>query len=374
MKKICYIITKLELGGAQKTALYVAKHINKNNFETFLITGMGGVLDKEVFGKFRLYQLNNFIREINPIKDFRALLDIRDILKKEKPDIVHTHSSKAGILGRIAAKLAGVKTIVHTIHGYGFNDTQKWYVKCFYIYLEKFCSLFCHKLIAVSKEDIKKGVMLKIAKKDKFELIRAGIDINFYKNFVSSEDFRKTLKIAKTDKIVTTIGAFKPQKNLKDFIKVCNIVSELFKNSIFLVIGDGGLRGELENIIENLKLKNKIILLGWRTDIAEILKISDIFVLTSLWEGLPCAILEAMCCGKPVIANAVDGVKEIVSDNETGFLIEPYNCNMSAEKILYLLNNKTVCQRMGDKAKNSITGEFDINYAVKQHEELYNKL
>ncbi|MDR3274781.1 MAG: glycosyltransferase family 4 protein [Endomicrobium sp.] len=374
MIKICYIITKLELGGAQKVALYTGANINKNIFESILITGVGGVLDDEASKKFKVFQLKNFAREVSPLKDLRALFCIYSILKREKPDIVHTHSSKAGILGRIAAKLAGIKVVLHTIHGYGFNETQKWYEKYLYVYLEKSCASISNKLIAVSKEDVQKGLKYKIAKESKYTLIRAGIDTEFYKNFNQNPNFRKSLGINNNIKVITTIGAFKPQKNLKDFVKAASIAFQSVKNVVFLIVGDGQERGELENLILNFNLKENILFLGWRTDIAEILKISDIFVLTSLWEGLPCTILEAMCCSKPVIANAVDGVKEIIVESKTGFLIELHNYKKTAEKIIYLLTNPSEIESMGKNALNSIGQEFNIDYTVKQHEELYLQL
>jgi glycosyltransferase involved in cell wall biosynthesis len=372
--KVCYIITKLELGGAQKVALHIAENIDKNIFESFIISGEGGILDHETGEKIKLYLIKDFVREISLFRDLKTFFKIYSILKRQKPDIVHTHSSKAGIIGRMAAKLAGIKVIVHTIHGYGFNETQKRLIKQFYIFLEKFCALFSNKLIVVTKEDIKKGLHYKITKENKFVLIRAGIDTAFYKNFVPNHNFKETLEIGSNIRVVVTIAPFKPQKNLQDFIKAASLVASKFKDVVFLIVGDGQQRKKLEALIENLNLKNKIFMLGWRTDIAEILKASDIFVLTSLWEGLPCAIVEAMCCFKPVVANAVDGVKEIIVDNETGFLVEPSNYVKTAEKIACLLNDKIVLKNLGQKAYNSIGQEYDINHNLKQHEELYLKL
>jgi glycosyltransferase involved in cell wall biosynthesis len=374
MIKVCYIITKLELGGSQKVALHVAENINKNVFDSFVVTGIGGVLDSDACKNSRLYQLKNFVREISPLRDLKAIFKIYLILRKEIPDIVHTHSSKAGVIGRIAAKLAGIKVVVHTIHGYGFNETQNWFVKRFYVFLEKFCALLSDKLIVVTKEDIKKGLHYKIAKEDKFVLIRAGIDTAFYNDFVPNPKFKERLGIDKNSRVVVTISPFKPQKNLKDFIKTAFLLRSRFKDVIFLMVGDGEQRKELEDLIESLNLKNKVFMLGWRADIAEILKASDIFVLTSLWEGLPCSIVEAMCCSKPVVANAVDGVKEIIVNGETGFLIEPNNYAKTAEKIMYLLNDETALKNMSAKACNSIGQEYNISRNLKQHEELYLKL
>ncbi|MDR2818491.1 MAG: glycosyltransferase family 4 protein [Endomicrobium sp.] len=374
MIKVCYIITKLELGGAQKVALHIAKNIDKSIFDSFIIAGEGGILDHEAVKKVRLYHIKDLVREVSPLKDLKALFKIYSILKKEKPNIVHTHSSKAGIAGRIAAKLAGVKVIVHTIHGYGFNETQKWFIKKFYVFLEKFCALLSDKLVVVTKEDIKKGQHYKIAKEKKFVLIRAGINTALYKNFIPNPNFKETLGINKNLRVITTIGPFKPQKNLKDFIKTASLITSRLKNVVFLMVGDGEQRKELEGLRDSLNLKNKVFMLGWRTDIAEILKVSDIFVLTSLWEGLPCTIVEAMCCSKPVVANAVDGVKEIVVKGETGFLIEPNNYAKTAEKIMYLLNDETALKNMSAKACASIGQEYDIHHNLKQHEKLYLQL
>ena len=233
------------------------------------------------------------------------------------------------------------------------------------------CALFLDKLIAVSQEDIKKGLRYKIAKEEKFVLIRAAIDVNYYKNYKPQTDLKKSLSLAPETKIVTTIGPFKPQKNLSDFIKAAEIVSKNVPEAMFLIVGDGALRKRLEEQISAANMQNKVILLGWRYDIAEILTSSDIFVMTSLWEGLPCAIIEAMCCAKPVIANAVDGVKEVILEGENGFKIKPYDYKDTAKKIINLFTDSVLLKEMSAKAKDCVGKDFDINYMVLRHEKLY---
>ncbi|MDR0823004.1 MAG: glycosyltransferase family 4 protein [Endomicrobium sp.] len=374
MLKVCYIITKLELGGAQKVALYTACNIDKTKFDDFLICGDGGILYDEAKQNLKTIQIKNLVREISPIKDFLALIQIYKVLKKEKPDIVHTHSSKAGIIGRIAAKLAGVKSIIHTIHGYGFNETQKFFVKYIFVYIEKFCAIITDKLIAVAREDIKKGVKYNIAKEDKFVLIRAGIDEIFFQDYAPSPEFKNSLTDGKSVQLVLTIGPFKPQKNTADFIKAAAEVLKEKDDVLFAIVGDGEQREQLETLANNLNIKDKILFLGWRKDIRQLLYASDIFVLTSLWEGLPCTIVEAMRCLKPVVANAVDGVKEIIIESETGFLIPPYDYKASAQKILYLLKNDSQRLKMGSAAQASIKEEFKMQSVVQSHEQLYLEL
>lgn len=374
MLKVCFIITKLELGGAQKVALYTAQNLDKKDFESFLICGGGGILDAAAEKSLRVFKLKSLVREISPVKDLIALIMLFRILKKENPDIVHTHSSKAGILGRIAAKMAGIETVIHTIHGYGFNETQKFPVKYLYIYIEKFCAFLTDKLIAVSKEDIKKGLHYGIAKENKFVLIRAGIDEIFFKEPLIDGQFKKNLLKDEKLKAVVTVGPFKPQKNLSDFIRAAAIVCKENSGVVFLMVGDGEQRGKIEKLSLDLGVKDKILFLGWQSAIFNILHSCDIFVLTSLWEGLPCSAVEAMRCLKPVIANAVDGVKEIIKDGENGFLIEPYNYQKTAEKIKTLLKDDALRLKMGRAAADSINEEFNIAYNVKQQEALYKRL
>ena len=374
MIKVCHIITKLELGGAQRNTLFTVENLNHDEFDAFLVSGEGGILDSEAEKNVRFYSVKSLIRQISPLKDLKALIAVYRIFRLEKPDIVHTHSSKAGIIGRIAAKIAGVKCVIHTIHGFGFNDTQPFYIKYLYIYLEKFCAFFTDKIIAVAKEDIEKGLANGIGKRKKYTVIRSGIDTKHYKNFAADSRLKKSIGLTEGQSAVLSIGPFKSQKNFPDFIRAAEIVCKELNNVLFFIAGDGAQRKELEDLIAALGLKEKVILLGWRKDIAELLYSCDIFALTSLWEGLPRSGVEAMCCGKPVVANAVDGVKELISDGENGFKTKPYDYKDTAAKLIYLLKNKKTLSEMGVKAKESITKEFDIYYMVEQQEELYKTL
>jgi len=165
--KVCHIITKLELGGAQKNTLYTVSNLDKEKFDVFLISGEGGILDDEAKKQnFKKYFLKNLVREISPLNDLLALIKIFKILRKEKPDIIHTHSSKAGIIGRIAGFLSGVKIIIHTYHGFGFNEHQRYLVKKFYIFIEKLVSFITDYFIFVSYDNLETAKKYKIIRKD----------------------------------------------------------------------------------------------------------------------------------------------------------------------------------------------------------------
>ena len=360
--KIAVIITKLELGGAQKVAISLCEKMDTNKFEPFLICGCGGILDKEAQKKIRVIFVKNLVREINPIKDLKALFSIYKILKKEKPIIVHTH---------IAAKLCDIKNIIHTIHGFSFNDTQSFINKKIFIFLEKFCARLSSILIPVSTENITKGLKNNIGKKEQYHYIRLGVDINNFKNFSQVPSLKKELKLNKDDILITTIGPFKPQKNLPDFIRLANNLSKLDNKFKFVIVGDGALRKSFEQMIKYFDIFNNIFLIGWRRDIANILNSSDFFVMTSLWEGLPISTIEALCCGLIPIVNDVDGQREIIKNGINGFLISPYDIEAIQEKILLLTSDNKLKQKMSKNAKNCIDKTFSIDYMIKQHENLY---
>ena len=372
--KVCHIITKLELGGAQKVALYIVSHLDREKFIPVFVAGKGGFLDHEAaeLKGVKVYFTSTLIRQIRPCRDLLGFLGILKILIKERPGIVHTHSSKAGILGRWAAFIAGVPVIMHTIHGFGFNDRQKGMMRSVLILVEKLTAKITDRLIVVTKEDKEKGLNHGIGTEEKYVLIRAGIDVEAYKKLsIDRARKKEELGILPEQKVITTIGPFKPQKNLKDFIEVAKRIHQRSPDSVFLVVGDGELRKELEFLIFAYGLKDRVKLLGWRDDIAEILAVSDLFVMTSLWEGLPRTILEAMCMKLPVVANAVDGVKEIVKDGVNGYLTEPYETERMADLALKLLNDKALREEIGRRNFDAMTGEFNLNYMAKQYAELY---
>ncbi|MBW1855710.1 MAG: glycosyltransferase family 4 protein [Deltaproteobacteria bacterium] len=386
--KVVHIITKLDLGGAQQNTLFTVAHLARSRYDPVLISGTNGLLveDAKKLDDVKVYLLTELVREIRPIKDLIALFKIRNILKELKKDnvkiesesnsqiIVHTHSVKAGVLGRWAAYMAGVKIIISSIHGFSFNDYQPSLVRAFYIYLEKLTSIITTKFVAVSNADIEKGIRNKIFTKDKVRLIRSGIDISRFMNKNHNRlRKRKELGIEVEIPVVAMIACFKPQKSPLDFVKVAKIISDEIPDACFLIVGDGVIRSKIENLIEKISMEDKIILLGWRRDIPEILSCIDILVLTSLWEGLPRVFPQAMASGIPVVATEVDGAPEAIKNGVTGFLLQPRDIKGMAERIISLIRNPDRAREMGEEGRKSV-GEFDIWKMVEQQEELYTSL
>ena len=378
--KVVHIITKLELGGAQENTLFTVAHLDLCRFEPFLISGNEGILVEEAqkIGGVKTYLLPDLVSEVSPLHDARAFTETVRILREIRSSgdknarlIVHTHSSKAGIIGRWAAKTAGSEAIIHTYHGFGFNDYQPWLVKWFYILLEWLTSRITTKFICVSAANREKGIALGLFRKDQTALIRSGIDLErFASPQKSREETRKELGIPLDAPLATMIACFKPQKAPLDFVHVAGLVKKEIPHVRFLLVGDGVLRGDIEQARRESGLEKDLILTGWRRDIPEILNASDCLVLTSLWEGLPRVFPQAMCLGLPIVATRVDGAIDVINDNVNGFLLPPRDVEGIAQKLIYLFKNPDRAKEMGKRGRAQVK-EFDFHTMVRQQEELY---
>lgn len=371
--KVLHIITRLELGGAQKHVLAVLSHLDPADFELHLISSEG-ILSAQArcLPRVRLTLSPLLRRRPNLLLDFIALLFLFFYIKRYKISIVHTHSSKAGILGRWAAKMAGVPVIVHTIHGWGFHDYFKNFLNDFYITLERLTAKVTTTLIAVSQSDIQKGVENGIGNPEQYRLIRYGIEQNDRPLPPDAvENFKHELGLGE-GKVVGMVACLKPQKNPMDFVSAAEMVLERCPEAKFLIAGDGILRHALQKEIQRRNRADQCLLLGWRQDIFAVLSVCDVVVLTSLWEGLPVAFLEAMSLAKPVVAYDVSGLNEIVKDGFNGFLVFPRNMAALAEKISFLLENRDLSQRMGKLGKVFVTQDaFTTSAMVRQIKEVY---
>ncbi len=369
-KNIAIVITKMELGGAQKVALFLAKNLNKKRYNVYFITGPGGYLDntiKEIKG-IKVYFTKNLKQPVSPFFDILALFELKKFFKENKIDIVHTHSSKAGILGRFAAKMAGVKLIIHTIHGFPFHKYQNFFSFYIYLILEKIAAKFCHKLIAVGEDVMNYGLRYKVGGKKQYLIIRAGIDTNLFKKAkVNRKEYLKKYGINHKDFIVGMIGNLKKQKNSIEFINIACEVIKKGKNISFIFAGDGPLKSKANMLIKKLNLDEKVKFVGWVNEPEKFIKSLDIFLLTSLWEGLPCTLIQAIVAKKFCIATDINGNREIINKINCGFLYKPGDYKTAAEKILEIKDKKI---KMPDNIYKTLK-EFDENFMLKEYERVY---
>ncbi len=369
-KNIAIVITKMELGGAQKVALFLAKNLDKKKYNVYFITGIGGYLDETIkkINGIKVYFMKNLKHPISPFFDILALFELKKFFKENKIDIVHTHSSKAGILGRFAAKMAGVKLIIHTIHGFPFHKYQNFFIFNIYLMLEKIAAKFCHKLVAVGKDVMDYGLRYKVGKREQYVIIRAGVDINLFKNAkVNKKEYFKKYEINHQDFIVGMIGNLKKQKNPIEFINIADEVMKKDKNVSFIFAGDGPLKTKVNILIKKFNLEEKVKFIGWINEPEKFIRALDVFLLTSLWEGLPCTLVQAIAAKKFCIATDIDGNRELINKVNFGFLYKPGNYILAAEEILKIKNKKL---KITDNIYK-ILKEFDENFMLKEYEKIY---
>jgi glycosyltransferase involved in cell wall biosynthesis len=371
---LLYVITKLELGGAQKQLLSLINALDKKKYNVFLLTAKEGYLVPEASAiKGLILKKSRFLeRLINPLKDVFALFEIYCFIKRNKIQIVHTHSSKAGILGRLAARLAKAPVIVHTVHGWSFNEYQSAGIKYLYVLLERTCAAFTGKIIVVSRFDREAGLKRLIGRAGQYILIRYGLDARRFESAKDCNKSNRILGLSDTDSVVGMVACFKPQKAPLDFIELAALLKKDFPGTKFVLVGDGELRKKIELRIRQLNLEGQVILTGWRDDIALILSRLDVFVLTSLWEGLPIVVLEAMAAGVALAATDTGGIREIINNGKNGYLVAPQDLLSMRERLEELLNNPSKREEFARSSREVInTGEFLLNNMHKNTIQLY---
>ncbi len=372
--KILYLVTLSELGGAQRYILDLATNLG-GQFEITVAAGGNGKLFEQLKkNQISAVRLKNLTREINLGQDLPALFEIYQLIKKVKPDILHLNSSKAGALGAIAGKLAGVKKIIYTVHGFVFNEPMPGWKKNLYTWIEKISAKLKTTLICVSEFDRQQGLSHKIALAEKLVTIHNGIGIDSLK-LLSKEEAKNKLitnyQLPITNyPTIGTIANFYPTKGLQYFIQAAKQIIQHHPDAQFIVIGDGKLRPALEAEIKKFRLEKNFQLLGAIDNAAKLLPAFDVYVCSSIKEGLPYSILEAMAAGVPIVAVAVGGIPEMIND-QSGVLVDSKNADNLAAAILKLLENKKMAKDLAETAYKKVCSEFLLEKMVEKTIKIY---
>jgi len=375
--RICHVITKPELGGAQVSTLNILSDLPRDKYDISIITSAHGMLEPEFRGleNAKAFFSRFLVRPINPVFDILAFIHIYLIYRCHKYDLVHTHSSKAGIIGRWAARLANIPTIIHTAHGWSFNDYQHPIVRKFYIFLERITARVTTKIICVSKHDIDTALRYKIAQGEKLTLIKYGILLRKFRGPKTDIQLKKRgLGIANNDPVIGMVSCLKPQKSPADYVRAAIEIYKEMPAVNFLMVGDGVLRSQCKKILDATTLNGRFIFTGWRRDVSEILDVLDVVVLTSKWEGMPISIIEALSKGCVVVATDAGGTSELVKDNVTGYIVQPGSYRQVARKVINVLNDRQLFQSVKNRAYSFIDDSFDVSRMVNEIHNLYQRL
>lgn len=308
----------------------------------------------------KVFQNPYFVRRLNFIKDVKAFYPVYKAMKQFKPDIIHAHSSKAGLIARFWSWVLNLKPIIFTAHGWVFTEGRSFLNRWIFAQIERIAAKVTTKIICVSEHDKRLALKFKVAPPEKLIVIHNGIDMNLFKDIEKKRIYDDKL-------VVTFIGRLAPQKNLFLLIDA----AEDINNAEFWIVGDGELREKIRKYIHKKNLESKVILYGERYDIPNILSQSDIFVLPSSWEGLPLTIIEAMMAGLPVVASNVGGVSELIDDGVTGFLIPPGDSVKFAEAIKKLIADENLRKKMGEVGREKAMREFNLEKMLSKTMEVY---
>ncbi len=372
--KVLHVITRLDRGGPPKILFRLAEDFKRRGGSVVVVTGPSYEPEEDIEAfesrtGIPTYIIHQLRRDVSPVKDFLALVSLIRVIRKEAPDIVHTHTSKAGFIGRLAATICGVKTIIHTPHGhilYGYFGKLKTWV---FIQLERFASRLCNKIITLTSLEKEDYIRLGIGKEEQLVPIHCGIELEQYGHTnVEQSNIKDELDFK--EKLIGWVGRLDEIKGCYDFIEACELVAEKNSDVGFLMAGDGPLKEDLEALINKSPLKDKFFILGYREDIHKILEGIEIFLLTSLNEGLGLVLVEAMAAGKPVVATRVGGVSEVVVEGKTGLFVPPGSPGETAIAIDKLLSNPLMMDNFG-KAGRERARLFDAKDMVEKTFELY---
>jgi len=374
--KVLHVITHMQPGGAQDNVALTVNMLDKRRYGMWFCTGRDqDYLDRVTGTDVKIIVNADMYRPIVPLAEPRAFLSVYRLIRQENFDIVHTHLSKAGFFGRLAAWLAQVPVVIHSVHTSPFHDYQHPLISRAFIQLERMAAKWTDFFITMSDLNIEKALNFGIGKKSQYRTIYSGINLERFANVsVDVLSVKSSLGIRNGEIVVGNIGRLMFQKNPTCFIQALAQVAATIPRVRGLMVGDGDMRDEVEALIKKLRLDDRVVLTGHRDDVERMMAICDVIVHTSLYEGMGRVLAEALAMGKPLVATAVDGVPEIVKDGERGLLVQPDDPSALARTIVEMLNDPSRAQTIGQAGREWVLSRFSVETMIRQIDRLYQEL
>ena len=364
--RICHVITRMIVGGAQENTLLTIRGHREAGQQCELVTGPspgreGELLKQSVNTGLKVTVFPELVRELSPVKDLKAYFKLKRYFEENKFDVVHTHSSKAGIVGRYAARAAHVPVVVHTVHGQAFHPHEKWYRNFLYILLERLAARKCDKIYAVAQAMIDQCVAAKVAKREKYQVVYSGMETTRFAEAKRDPELRKRLGIPENARTIVTVARLFPLKGYEFVLPAAKSIIEKYPDTHVLVVGDGPMHDELEAKIAEAGLTGHFHFAGLvpPDTVADHLAQGELLWHLSLREGLPRAVVQALACGIPAVGFALDGTPEVLENGVTGFAVTPESVDAVVEATSRLWDDDAFRRKMGEQGKRRVLEQFD---------------
>jgi glycosyltransferase involved in cell wall biosynthesis len=381
--RVCHIITRLIVGGAQENTLYTVlglrqlPHYEVVDLVTGPTTGPEGSIEKKaVEAGVDLIRVPELIRAIRPMTDLAALRKLKKILREGRYDIVHTHSAKAGVLGRMAAQSVGVPIIIHTIHGPSFFPYQSGLKNFFYTAAERYAGKKTTHFISVANAMSQQYLAAGIGKAEQYTTIYSGMEIGAFLDQQRDAKLRDSLGIKPDELVIGKIARLFELKGHNFLLAAAPEILRQVPNVKFLLVGDGLLHEHYKQEALRLGIADRVIFTGLIPphEVPRYISVMDVVVHLSLREGLPRTLPQALACGKPVVAFDLDGSGEVCLDGKTGFLVKAEDVTTLTERVVRLLRDRELAGRMGAAGRELVRENFSVETMVRRIDELYQRL
>lgn len=372
--KVLHLITYFPIfHGAQENTCLTVNYHNKSRYDAWLGTQPGGSLLSSVQGDVHIALIPHLQRAVHPLKDLLAFWELYRLCRRERFTIVHTHISKAGVLGRLVAWLARTPVILHTVHTISFQASESKWVNRLYLRLERRCAPITSRFLVVSQLNTDKHLEARIGKPEQYQVVYSGVDVERLRaRRYGPETVRANLGVPADHRLIVWIGRLAYQKDPQCFVYAAAAVCRDVPDVTCLMVGDGPLRAEVEALIDELGMRGRIVVTGFRDDVPEILAAASVLGHSSRFEGMGRVISEAMLLGIPVAGTAVDGVAEAIdSGTRGGLLVPPEQPEQLAASTRRLLEDRALAEQLTTAGKTWAWARFDAREMVRQIEAIY---
>lgn len=380
--RVTHIITRLIVGGAQENTIASVFGLReRHGVDARLLSGPTAGPEGSLESEFDprpglLTVVPDLVRPVSPSQDWKALRELTKLLKWQKPDIVHTHSGKAGFLGRLAARRARVPVVIHTVHGPSFGRFQNWRRNWTYRTAERIAARYTTHFVTVAGAMRDQYLAAGIGRPDQYTRVFSGFPLEPYLNAANSLEMRQKLGLREGDFVVGKIARLFELKGHDDLFRAAREIVARCPRVVFLLVGDGPWRDRFEAEAERLGLDEHFIFTGLvpPSEVPDYVGVMDALVHLSLREGLPRALPQALAAAKPVIAYDCDGAREVCLDNETGFLLRCGDTAGLCERVVRLANDPALCERLGRRGQSLVKEWFPVERMVDELYSLYQRL